>query len=307
MGLDHSNAFVRLSFDGLIGFCFRRRDDHRCEMGIVQVKDHDPLINVDRINPNGTWKSMLTNFALTPKHNVLIEVKDPVQTKSTTFPSPAAAYEFDRLSDTGDAEDFRWIMDLQGEDFHGEHLRLKRGGAEDTVLRPRISIPSAIFYTLDKTQHQFRRYTDPEDPAPRPIGKIADRVGADILCRPGEKGQKLVTLKIAGQKDLELFRNTKEGSAFRYWIRITNLCRYTDDGKPVCPDQSDFPHYYRVAEDADGIKYDLGAIHPPDDNLGRNLVTQFNEKHYPEFAGFRSNGPPQVCAVGFFGLANVIP
>jgi hypothetical protein len=306
MGLDHSNAFVRLSFDGLIGFCFCRREDYSCQMGMVQVPDHEPLISLNRINPNGTLFPMLTDYPLTPENEISLVVRDPVRTESTTFPESYAGTIFDRLSDTGDPEDFRWIMNLQGEDFHGEHLRLKRGGSGDTLLRPRITVPSAIFYTLEKTPVKFRRFRHPEDPRSRPIGKIADQVGADILCRPDEHGQKLVTLKIGGT-GRALYRNTEEGRGFRYAIKITNLCRRVGTGEPLCGDQSDFPHYYKVAQDDDDIKFDLGTMHPPGDPDGRTVISQFNESYFPEFRGFRSDGPPQVCSVGFFGLANKIP
>jgi hypothetical protein len=307
MGLDHSNAFVRISFDGLIGFCLCRRDDYRCEMGMVQAEDHEPLISVDRVNPNGTLTPKLTDYPLTRASDISIVVTDPIRLGSTTFPETFAGHTFDRLRDVGDPEDFRWIMDLQGEDFHGPHLRLKRGGGGDTLLRPRITVPSAIFYTQDKTPTRFRRFRHPEDPGQRPIGKLADRVGADILCHPDAKGQKLVTVKIAGKDDLPLYRNTKEGRGFRYAIKITNLCRRPGSGKPLCGDQSDFPSYYKVAEDEDGIQYDLGTMHPDGDPDGINPITHFNERHFPEFANFKSNGPPQNCVIGFFGLANSIP
>jgi hypothetical protein len=305
MGLDHSNAFVRISFDGLIGFCFCRRDDYRCQMGMVQVADHQPLISIDRIHPNGTLTSMLSDYALMRDNDISIVVTDPVRSESTTFPETFAGHTFDRVRDIGDPEDFRWIMDLQGEDFHGEHLRLKRGGAQETYLRPRISVPSAIIYTLDKTPTKYRRFKYPDDPTQRPIGKIADRVGADILCRPDAHGQKLVQLKIAGYRDYDLYRNTADGNGFRYSVKISNLCRRT--GEPLCGDQSDFPAYYKVSEDEDGIQYDLGTMHPEGDPDGKNPIPQFNEKHYPEFANYKSNGPPQSCAVGFFGRANSIP
>jgi hypothetical protein len=309
MGLDHSNAFVRLSFDGLIGFCFCRREDYSCQMGMVQVPDHEPLISVDRIYPNGTRYQILNNYPLTAANNISLEVRDPVRAESTTYPESFAGQFFDRLSDSGDPEDFRWIMNLQGEDFHGEHLRLKRGGSGDTLLRPKITIPSAIFYTLEKTPTSFRRFRNLEDPRPRPIGKIADQVGADILCRPDpdDHGQKLVTLKIAGHDDRLLYRNIDQGRGFRYAIKITNLCRRVGTGEPLCGDQSDFPYYYKVAQDDDDIKYDLGTMHAPGDPYGRTLIEQFNESYYPEFVGFKSDGPPQVCSVGFFGLANKIP
>lgn len=308
MGLDHSNAFVRLSFDGLIGFCFCRREDYDCQMGMVQVPDHEPLISLTRLNPNGTLYPMLTDYPLTPANHISLEVTDPVRAESTTYPESYAGTIFDRLTDTGDPEDFRWIMNLQGEDFHGEHLRLKRGGSGDTLLRPRITVPNAIFYTLEKTPVSFKRFRNPEDPRPRPIGKIADQVGADILCHPGDHGQKLVILKIAGQADRPLYRNIDEARGFRYAIKITNLCRRVGTGEPLCSTtESDFPQYYKVAQDDEDIKYDLGKMHDPKDPYGITPIPYFNEHYYPEFVGYKSDGPPQVCSLGYFGLANNLP
>ena len=307
MGLDHSNAFVRLIFDGLIGFCFCRRGDYDCQMGMVQAPDHEPLIRIDRINPNGTLFQILGDTGLSATNDISIAVTRPERIESTTYPESFAGTIFDRLTDTGDPEDFRWIMNLQGDDFHGEHLHLKRGGSGDTLLRPRISVPNAIFYTLEKTPVRFKRFRNPEDPRPRPIGKIADQVGADILCKPDDDGNKVVKIKIAGGAEYPLERKNAQGRGFRYLVKITNLCRRVGTGQPLCPDKSDFPHYYKVAEDDEGIKYDLGTLHPPDDPDGRIVIPQFNETYFPEFRGYRSDGPPQVCSLGYFGRANNIP
>lgn len=308
MGLDHSDAFVRLTFDGLIGFCFYQgKQQQRCEMGMVQVPDHEPLLTVNRVNPNGTLTPILTDYHLNQTSDVSLEVNDPVRPQSTRFPESMASGDFDRFNTANDPEDFRWVLDLQGKDFHEDRLRLKTGGSGDTLLRPRITVPNAIFYTLDKTQDQFYRFKRIDETMSVPIGKIADQVGADILCRPGDHGQKLVTLKVNGEPDIRMFRNTTQGNGFRYAIKITNLCRRAGTGRPLCPNQSDFPHYYKVAEDKDGVQFDLKKLYSKDDPAGTTPIDDFNAEHFPEFAGFRSNGPPQVCSLGFFGRATSIP
>jgi hypothetical protein len=278
-------------------------------MGMVQAEDHEPLLRIIRLHPNGTKEQLGDVYKLTAKDHIRIEATDPVRPGARTFPDPLASFDFDRLSDRGDAEDFRWIMDLQGEVFHGPELKLKRNVTGKELLRPRITVPHATFYTLDKTQFVFERIRHPEDRG-RPIGKIADTVGADILCKPGKDGQKVVTV-FNGKKEIaKLERNIMgQGNGFRYWVEITNLCAPPKDGKSACPAKSDFPLYYNVATDTDEITYDLRAVHPPEDALGKTDLPEFDPKttDFPEFAGFRSNGAPQVCALAFFGLSNSIP
>jgi hypothetical protein len=303
MGLDHSQAFVRISFDGLIGFCICRRDDYRCEMGMVQAEDHDPLMSITMIHPNGTKTRIFKDRRLLRHEPIRIEALTPVKKGVSIFKGSV----FDAPADHGDPEDFRWVMDLQGDLFHKEHLKLKQGTG-DELLRPKITIPHGIFYTQDKTAVQFERFKLPNQ-NPVPIGKVADRVGADILSnfeKDNEgKDNKIVRVTIGEWETLLKFK-IDETMGYTYKIRITNLCRRSGGG-PSCPDESDFTQYYKVATDDDDIKYDVKPIFPQGDPRGKKDIPDFDDKNFPEFRGFRSNGPPQSCASSFFGKANFIP
>jgi hypothetical protein len=315
MGIDHSDAFVRLSFSGLIAFCFSKREDSRCEMGMVQADDHEPLLRIIRRNPNGS-----TTIVPTPPLDrlkpILIVAKRPVEIGATTFPQTQDASVFDRISGRGDPEDFRWITDLQGEDFHGAELKLKRGGGEETRLRPKIIIPRATFYTLEKTEYQYRRVKFKGNTPDQPIGRIANFVGADIKCLPApqndpelEPGQKLVTVTIGDDEPIKLFRNTDQGKGFRYVIEFSNVCRRPEVSGAHCPERSDFPLYYKVAEDNDGIQFDLSDMHDPSDLIGTHPIPAFfpESTSFPQFVGFRANGSPEVCAPTFLSRTNSIP
>ena len=310
MGLDHSNAFVRVTFDGLIAFCYDRRGD--CEMGMVQAADHHPLLELTRINPDGSTTS-LRRFELTVHDDVTIDAQDPVEFGAYTFPRDIYGTEFDRLNTNADPEDFRWIMDLQGRDFHGAALKLKRAMGDPTTarLRPRITVPHGVFYTLDKTPDTFMRHPRTGDSTrPKDIGKIADKVGADIVCVP-DGG--VVNLTVGGHT-CELTR-FKDEQAFRYRIDISNLCRTEGPGPrcPTNPTESDFPLYYKVAEDEDGIEFDVRNHFVLDDPRGRKSIEEFFFERtgikirLPEFANRRSNGPPQVCSVAFLSKTTSIP
>lgn len=308
MGLDHSNAFVRVTFDGLIAFCYDRRGD--CEMGMVQAADHQPILTLTRINQDGSTVVEKT-FYLTIDDNVTIEAVDPVELGAFPFPRDAYETEFDRLGTSADPEDFRWIIDLQGRDFHGAALRLKRDAADPTTqLRPRITVPHGIFYTLEKIPDVFMRNPRTgEQTRPKLIGKIADKIGADIICAP-EGG--LVKLTVgAYSRDLERIVDEK---LVRYRIDITNLCRSDDSGPrcPTTPTESDFTLYYKVAQDEDGIEFDVKNLYVAGDVRGHNKVEFFNKRTGkttapPEFANLRSNGPPQVCVTVFLSKTTNIP
>lgn len=309
MGVDHSNAFVRLTFDGLIAFCFTKRGE--CQMGMVQNDDHQPVLKFVRINPDGS-KTFMRRFELDRDDNVRIEAEDPLEPGATTFPSDIHRTAFNRLSDDHDPEDLRWIMDLQGTDFHGSDLKLKDDPKHDPTsdrLRPTIVIPHGIFYAQDKTPDTYIRHPHMGMSTIQNLGKIADKVGADIVCDP-IGGRVKVTV---GKDTFTLAKHTKKGKGFRYRISITNLCRSEGPG-PRCPaDESDFPLYYKVAVDSKGIQFDVRDKYVQGDPRGTKTIEEFAAQHLgqqvimPELANFRSNGPPQVCNVVFLSQTTTIP
>lgn len=307
MGLDHSNAFVRLTFDGLIAFCMNRRaEPDSCEMGMVHVEDHKRLLVVTKINPNGTEQLHEGPFELDSDNDVIIATENPTEPGARVFEPDLHASGFNRTEDTGDQEDFRWVLDLQGPLLHGGDLALRR---EDKAYkcRPRIFISDGIFYTHSKTPHKYFRYPRKGSTASTgivPLGKLADKVGADIVCHP-LRGR--VIVKIGKKKPIEL---ESDGLQTRYRIDITNLC---DPKHPKCPATSDFTHYYDVASDIDNIQFDLHYQKLKDTPGNPKTLAEFLEGQGftgalpPGFELLGSNGPPQVCNVGFFGKTNTIP
>ena len=137
-----------------------------------------------------------------------------------------------------------------------------------------------------------------------PLGKLADKLGADIVCDP-LRGR--VSLKIGEEDPIEL---GSDGLHTRYRIDVTNLC---DPKLPKCPATSDFTHYYTVASDIDNIEFDLHYEKPQATPGNTKTLAKFLEEQGFKGAlplGFEllgSNGPPQVCNVGFFGQTNTIP
>ena len=306
MGLDHSNAFVRLVFDGLIAFCFNKRELNRCELGMVQVDDHTRKITIFRINPNSSEVVIFGPQELANNNEIIIEAAEPVERGAFPYPRTAEGYQFDRVADKGDPEDFRWIIDLQGEEFHGPELKLKRADDEENLLRPRIYVPHGIFYTYQKTCDKYIRLPRKGQTAERPLGKLADKIGADLVCTPGSN----VIVKIA---DITTQTLSPTIAGFRYRIEITNLCASDPSGLPVIR-KSDFPNYYKVAADNDGIQFDLKQTYAPGDLRGTTPLAEFlRDKPGQEsvLAAFTEtlsvNGPPQVCNGTFLSETNKIP
>lgn len=296
MGLDHSNAFVRLSFDGLIAFCFNRNQTGRCEMGMVQVNDHEPRIKITRIHPNGTTETRLEQ-GLSPRDEISIVAENPLNQGTFRF----ERNPFVRVLDRGDEEDFRWIADLQHQDdFHGRALKLRQGGGGDTLLRPRIFIPHGIFYTQVKSQDFYFRTTRVGNAPFRPLGKIADQVGADIVC--GAEGGR-VTVTIGASQPFTLLRDDGGVSGYRYTFEITNLCRTSGT---TCPEQSDFPRYYKALQDDNSVEFDLLALFAANDPRGKRPAEELLGTLPPQFKGFMLDGPPQVCNSVFLSETNTI-
>ena len=131
------------------------------------------------------------------------------------------------------------------------------------------------------------------------IGKIGDRLGADIVCGP-EGGHVKVT--IGSKPTFTLLRDSTSGKGFRYWIEITNLCRLDDTTGPTCAGTSDFVQYYLATADDGGTEFDLEVVYPPGDPRGINPL-----EGSTEFKGFRSNGAPQVCNLIFMGESTSLP
>jgi hypothetical protein len=114
-----------------------------------------------------------------------------------------------------------------------------------------------------------------------------------------------VIVKIEGIRTITL---ESDGLKTRYRIDVQNLCR---TGRVIA---SDFPHYYKIAKDLDGIEFDLiYQVLTGAPGITRSLEDCVRERSgfsisLPEgFEKFGANGPPQVCNVTFMGETNTIP
>jgi hypothetical protein len=150
-----------------------------------------------------------------------------------------------------DDQDFRHVVDLEGENFYNRPLKIKGG-----VLTPSLFIGKGIFYaaaltahgyktvladsTVDGQHHPAHQTADANSPghvSGRRIGRIATYVGANIYL---DDESQAAVLRAGEKEGAELFRLNREVDT-TYEITIENY-----DTQP--PTGSDFGYYYDAIE-----------------------------------------------------------
>src|SRR5215212_6857591 len=150
MPLDHSKATVTISVAGLALSCINRLKQNRCEIGILRCDRHRPLLDIQKIELDkrgSPLRSCLVPHSLSLDEDISIDLVHHDASRSDASVSDAGGgphcergvstymrREFNRLKDKGDAEDFRWVADLEGPEFHNRKLKIKHR----SKLRPTI-------------------------------------------------------------------------------------------------------------------------------------------------------------------------
>jgi hypothetical protein len=287
MPLDHSKANVTISVAGIaISRPYKR---NQFEIGFVKCDRHSLVLDIQKIELHPVTRipirSCLKPHSLRLDENIFVDVVYPDQDGSLQFQRGVSTYqggEFDRLCDKGDAEDFRWVADLEGPEFHNQKLRIKNL----SELAPTLFISSGILYTKQKTNELFARVSVHGPPSPVALGKLAHGINTDITC---PKGGEVI---LSNRSDNELPGSSASNSVslpqsdvIKYLITIENHCDAIDESEGT-----DFRLFYDVLEDPEERKYDLRRIVPagcfgtPDSALN-------------EQGDFALDGYPQTCLV----------
>ncbi len=268
MPLDHSTADVTIHIDGLGLICFNNRRE--CELGILKHPHHALSLNILKITPQDI---VPVNHSLDLNENIIIEVVDNPKLGAIRF-EPG---DFSRM-ENNDPEDFRWTVNLEGDEFHrGKIKKLPAGGGRTVDIAPRIRITDGIFYTRLRSQAIFDLVDWAKDPRqPRIVRediRIVDFIGADIHLHQ-ERGH--VNLKNEGNSANSI--PLQKGAGTRYVISISNV----SEGHVHSTIGSDFRIFYDVLDvsqtGASRVKFDFREA-----DLGP---------------------PPQNCDFAFMGLTN---
>jgi hypothetical protein len=250
------NPTITIYFKGLLAFCFGEQFKY-CQVGFhTKANGHEARVSIYKKRGNRIVGAVPT---LTFSHemirfssNLWLDVEGETPPKQQT----AEPYIVNDQSATlTDDQDFRHVVDLEGEHFYNRQLKIKDG-----VLTPSLFIGKGVFYAAALTAHGYKtvladstagdqdHHADPATEAAGPghvsgrrIGRIATHVGANIYL---DDESQAVILRAGEKEGTELFRLNREEDA-TYEITIENY-----DTQP--PSGSDFAHYYDAIELAPG-------------------------------------------------------
>lgn len=226
-----ATAKVTLVFDGLLVLC-HNKTANQCEIGVLStIAGHQLQIGAEVTAATGETQ-ILPALTINPWlargfGAVELDVYNPVK-KGVSFRQHAG--ELDRLADDK-ADDFRWVVDLEGPEFHAQKL-----SPVLDHLSPVLVVKHGEFYTADRTTKSV--FQSRGNAPATEFGKIASSVALDIPVGPDSD----VLLKFANGDSLNLSHIRELWMAQRLFIE--NICA---PGTIIpLPGDSDFSLYYQA-------------------------------------------------------------
>lgn len=269
-----------VTFRGLALFCVNRAT-RLWEVGLIRHPAHERTLTVYRLEEGG-GKTEIPTGGLSMERDIRIEIVNPAAHDLTYEPG-----EFNRRVDVGDPNNFRWVVDIEGDEMHRKHLSMKPATGRWAPPFQRILITDAMFRTLSKSSSEFARLriAPPPSGGSSFLGRVAEGVCAELFCR--ESDDSAVVLRNQGE-DGGIVLPMNAG-VLGYEIDFMNM-------RPVDPllgpdDKSDFVLFYSVLNDPDGTEYDLRLV-TDDKKIGRPIDDD------PERL---FDGPHVVCDPVFLG------
>lgn len=281
-----SNSRVTAIFGGLFGF-FYNKDSHDCEIGDHKGGGRHRL-TIDVFERRGSTCQLL----FSTEEGTLPNPKNP-RIEIVGRASGAKFYEVGAYNRaTLNAQDFRWLLDLDSDDFYSDNPPKLNGQFKNKIL-----VRDGTFYTQQRTNSTFQRVELPESPSTEPFDlfQVANYVAAGI-----EPNQNEDVLFKVNDNSAVVFTN-KPG--FTYQIVFLNEC-YEDGHNPCRPqpnssneiDWNDF-HFMRE------------MLHLPQNAKPYGLKLKNGGKSRPNFC-FRSphRGSDEAPCMGTaFGQTNGMP
>jgi hypothetical protein len=232
------DATVTFRFAGLLVFCFDKRSKH-CHVGIhSKTDDHELRLRFVKKGPGLLNES---EQRLTVSHALLRQASDLwLDVEGDPSPDNRIAEPFiigSQDDPPTDPNDFRRVIDLEGEHFYNRPLRVKRD-----VLRPILVFAKGLFYTATLKSDLY--VTVPVVPggttaaieAGRSLGLIAEYVGANVYI----SNTQALVLRWGGGGPEILRLCKEEGITYEIWVENV-------DASGAVPG-SHFSHYYEAFE-----------------------------------------------------------
>jgi hypothetical protein len=241
----HSEAFVTVTFDGLIVLCLN--DKRQAEVGVLKNEHHKLSMEIREVSPNGV---STTEYPINGVQDLWIGSTNPATRGVTAYTNPRAP--FNRKKGLGDREDFRWILDMEGSELHNKKLSI----ASPENLTPTLHFTHGVFYTSKLFEENVSRVEHKSNKQPTTLGKVAEKISVDIYLDDNASG---VVLSPEGNAAPLLMLNRKPGT--RYEITVKNMPHTsTQNASMQISERSHFSFYYEAINDRSGKKFDLKVI-----------------------------------------------
>ncbi len=174
---------------------------------------------------------------------------------------------FDRLDySASDENDFRWIVNLEGDELHGAGLESNAAFVDSRPAVTRLHIDGGLYYAVMPSASLIAKtpYFDKKDPRTgksEPFGYLAETMGVNL-----DPDEVLVTISCG---DVRHTVALKRHEGLPYKIEISNV-----DPDPDAM-LSDLPVCYQFLRDKDGLEFELVPQDEASDSggpvIGRNF------------------------------------
>lgn len=240
-----ANDFVTVFLEGLMISCFNP-NKQRLETAILRDSEHDFSIRIVKYEDN--VKTDDNEYGNITFDNVSFSIEGIGSPEVIGFRKFEAG-GFDRANEkANDPNDFRWLTDLEGGEFHNTKLKAtgESTSMHNTPLTP-LYIKNAEFYVGGLTNYDYNKLSIDEK------GEITDReffgkVGYVLVARINADS---VSLNFEGS---EIYpRHLQREKGINYKIFFTNIKEGGDD-------MSELPVYYRVVKSVDNNKFEIEKI-----------------------------------------------
>lgn len=174
-------------------------------------------------------------------------------------------------SNPNNPKDWRWVVDIESDLLYPEKV-----SDRTTTINPSVRINNGLFYTVLLTGREFI-FRPQDGSGDRPVGRVAEYVGADIYLTSTGK----LDLTVAPLQTLSL----PAGHGVRYQIDIVNDCQRGGDPctfrpqGPAKEDRNDFYLYYDTfVKPADRPEYELRCpTCPATETSGEDVTEKLEE------------------------------
>lgn len=211
------NPTIKIAFTGLLAICVDA-DKKNCHVGILRgITDHKLRLKVFKVTPDSTQVLKLDGDP--DKEDTFLRLKEEQTDGIRTYKNGPFTRD-----DTDDPNDFRWVVDIEGPEFHNRALEVPKG-----VLTPAFHFDNGLLYTGSTSAVDIIQDKKPK----MPNTLVAVFIGANIYL--ADKNE--ASLRIGTNNPLVM----KKEKDVSYKIQVLNNC-----DKVVKNPGGDFVQFYKA-------------------------------------------------------------